>query len=577
MLRCIRFGEVLLDETFRTFLICNQCQAEFVEVPEFRVHLATTPCGQRLFKEDVIGLKFGAAQVTRTSKEKTYLLYNPADVQLATTETVISSATGTAEGGDDAYLDLMKIEEELLDPRWYTDIANAQTEVTGPQAAGPLSSTINANKPMEYKELVEAVGPYVQFKENAAKRKPNSVVVRRFPNKSDNSAVAKNNPVLQTKLEPSNDQKSVRLLNPAVKRKLDMAPKQVQFNDKTTVKYVINEKLCTNSAPITEEITLNNGAVVKRRKTINIPTEQTSMRQDLQEQAIRRSSDVPKSTIGIATVRKTVTQPPNAVGANKTAKSHNITIAPTVVSSKIVAPAKLASTAAPKTDAAAKIKGPLPNTRVIATQMNGKNQIIHSNLLVKNPITYARANSNGITSEKPLPNRTASVSVNKVAPIATKPQPRTVTTSGVGATPVAVVASMKQTAPPALAPLSSSNPTATAQQKTNDILNKLQTRGLQVKRTQPPVTTSVNTSQQNKTLELLQKLQSKGMKVKILNGKEALCASGATVAQTSGSINLPTTAVRDAKVVCNVGSTALAMVKPNKTILNNKLIIKKVK
>lgn len=71
MLRCIRFGEVLLDESFRTFLICNQCQTEFVEVPEFRVHLATSSCGQRLFEEEVIGLKFGAAQVTRTGKDKT--------------------------------------------------------------------------------------------------------------------------------------------------------------------------------------------------------------------------------------------------------------------------------------------------------------------------------------------------------------------------------------------------------------------------------------------------------------------------------------------------------------------------
>lgn len=569
MLRCIRFGEVLLDETFRTFLICNQCQAEFVEVPEFRVHIATTSCGERLFKENVIGLKFGAAQVTRTSKEKTYLLYNPADVQLATTETVINSATTSAEGGDDAYLDLMKIEEELLDPRWYTDIASAQTEVASPQVATTISGAANANKPMEYKELVEAVGPYVQFKENASKRKPSSIVVRRFPNKSDNPAAAKKNPVLQTKLEQSNDQKTVRLLNPAVKRKLDMAPKQVQFNDKATVKYVINEKLCTNSAAITEEISLNNGAVVKRRKTINIPAEHTSVRQDLQEQAIRRSSDVPKSTIGMTAVRKTVTQATNAVGANKTAKSHNITTAPAVASSKIAPATKLVSTAVPKTDAAVPNKGLLPQTRAIAKQMNGKNQAINSNLLVKNPNTYARANTNGITSEKPLPNRTTSVSVNKVVPTAIKPQPRTVTTSGVGATQAAAVASLKQTAPPALAPLSSSNPTATAQQKTNDILNKLQTRGLQVKRTQPPVTTLVNTSQQKKTMELLQKLQSKGMKVKILNGKEAVCASA--------SINLPTTAVSDAKILCNVGSAALALVKPNKTILNNKLIIKKVK
>lgn len=572
MLRCIRFGEVLLDETFRTFLICNQCQTEFVEVPEFRVHLATTSCGQRLFQEDVIGLKFGAAQVTRTSKEKTYLLYNPADVQLATTETVINGATASAEGGDDAYLDLMKIEEELLDPRWYTDITNAQTEVASPQSAASLAGACNANKPMEYKELVEAVGPYVQFKENAAKRKPGGVVVRRFPNKSDNAAVAKKNPVLQTKHEQSNDQKSVRLLNPAAKRKLEMPPKQVHFNNETTVKYVINEKLCTNTAAITEEISLNNGSVVKRRKTINIPMEHASQRQEQQEQAIRRSSDVPKSTIGTAAVRKTVTETANAAGTVKTVKTHNNIKALAVTSSKGVAATKVVHTTASKTDAAVRHKGLVPNPLVITKQMNGKNQAINTNLLVKNPITYARANANGIASEKALPNRTASVALNKVAPAATKPQQRTLATAAAGATQAVALAPLKQTAPPALAPLSSNNPTATAsaQQKTNDLLNKLQTRGLQVKRTQPPVTTVVNTSQQNKTLELLQKLQSKGMKVKILNGKEAVCNAGATVSQPSASINLPTTTAVQEKILCNVG-------KPNKTILNNKLIIKKVK
>ncbi|XP_004534541.1 uncharacterized protein LOC101462843 [Ceratitis capitata] len=567
MLRCIRFGEVLLDETFRTFLICNQCQMEFVEVPEFRVHLATTSCGQRLFKDDVIGLKFGAAQVTRASKEKTYLLYNPEDVQLATAETLIGNET-TTDGGDDSYLDLIKIEEELLDPRWYTDIAATQTNVSNAQAAASCSSSGNANKPMEYKMLVEAVGPYVQFKTNAGKKKSHNIVVKRFPKKVENYT--------------ANEQNPERNLNPAVKRKLELPQKQVTFNENANVKYVLNGNLCPDVNSENDEIiTGDHGAVLKRRKTINIPTDQVSIQSKSAGQTIRRSSDVPKRTTG---------QVINVAGTKMNTKPgalSDVTKLKTIPATKV----RPAATA-PKPEVKAHPTNLFPNPLATQKPTDGnKNKGTNTNLMVKNPATYAKLNSNGNKSEKSPTNRIPAI--NKVAPPPppppeSKPQQRNVATTAITKIQPQIVAPAKQITPPALAPLSTNkitNPAAivaaklgaqNANQQTNDILNKLQTRGLQVKRTQPPCVATANASitagQQNKTMELLQKLQSKGMKVKILNGKEAACATGATVTHLNTSIKLPAMST-------NVGNVALAIGKQqqNKTILNNKLIIKKVK
>ncbi|XP_036333044.1 uncharacterized protein LOC118744257 [Rhagoletis pomonella] len=583
MLRCIRFGEVLLDETFRTFLICNQCHTEFVEVPEFRVHLATTSCGQRLFEEEVIGLKFGAAQVTRTGKDKTYSLYNPADVHLATTEPAISSETAN-DGGDDAYLDLIKIEEELLDPRWYTDITGTQSDVGSPQPAASLPASSN-NKPMEYKELVEAVGPYVQFKENATKGKASGVVVKRFPNKTCNPTAVVKNPILPVKIQQSTNQPSVRLLNPAAKRKLELAPKQVQFNDAVNVKYVINEKLCTNTMGNKKLKTQNrencqntdSQVLSKRRKTINIPMEQANVQPDQQKLAVKRNSDVPKTTVGPTVARNIVAKTIAQTATIKLEKKPNsLSSVVAGTNSKANVASKIRTMPAPQTSAQTYNKNLVPNPIVNQTQINGtKNQV-----LVKNPITYSKVNSNGI--------KTAPNAINKTMPAAAIPQQRTVSVTTTAAAQPAMYADSTQLIPPALAPLSSNkvcNPAAIVaakagvdtHQQTNDILNKLQTRGLQVKRTHPPVAITANTGQHNKTMELLQKLQSKGMRVKIVNGKEtAAYATGATAANINASIKLPTLAP-NAKMVSNMGNVTTAIGKPTKTILNNKLIIRKVK
>ncbi|XP_053962440.1 uncharacterized protein LOC128866012 [Anastrepha ludens] len=597
MLRCIRFGEVLLDETFRTFLICNQCQTEFVEVPEFRVHLASSSCGQRLFKEDVVGLKFGAAQVTRTGKEKTYLLYNPADIQLATTEPVISAVT-PMDGGDDAYLDLMKIEEELLDPRWYTDIAGAQSDVGSPQPAPTLPASSNTNKPMEYKELVKAVGPYVQFKENAIKRKSEGITVRRFQTKTNNPAASVKNPALPAKDKQSTDQPAGRLLNPAAKRKLDLAPKHVQFNDQVNVKYVINERLCTNVALSKRTLTQNSEkneknfatdeAVLKRRRTITIPIDQANIQPDFQERFVKQSSNVPKTAV----IRNNAATTSSTTATTKIiTKSNSVTTVVGGANSKGIANAKaVPTTSATQSGTQTHIKTLVPNPLVMHKQINGtKTPITTTGMAVKNPITYSKINSNGMKSEKVLPKPNASIVASQVVPSAARPKQRALSLTATGPVQPPIFATANQAAPPALAPLSSNkvaNTTAIiaaktpidAHQQTNDILNKLQTRGLQVKRTQPCaiVANTAHTGQQNKTMELLQKLQSKGMKVKILNGKETMSAAAASGAQITASINLPTTTA-STKMVSNVRNVESAIGKQNKTILNNKLIIKKVK
>ncbi|XP_067627366.1 uncharacterized protein [Eurosta solidaginis] len=621
MLRCIRFGEVLLDETFRTFLICNQCRTEFVEIPEFRVHLATSSCGQRLFNDDVVALKFGAAQVTRAGKDKTYLLYNPVDVQIATTEPVTTTNT---DGGDDAYLDLMKIEEELLDPRWYTDIGNA--EVESPQQTSSIQTSVHNNKTLEYKELVEAVGPYVQFKESVPKAKQN--IVRRLSNKVNRPAVAvptttvahppphstgamTKTSVLPAKRDTSTDKSSTRLLNPAVKRKLDLSPKQVHFKDKVSVKYLINED-CTNAVynkrtrslgnENNEKASMGDSSILKRRKTITIPTDAVNIQPDFQGQFVRATSELRKAPVEkVGTNAAAVTKRAITEANSKSAKTNSLLSSAGNCNTKPVS--NNATVLKPASQANPKIL--VPNTKITQKQINGTKSQNNNNasLLVKNPITSSRANMNCTKSEIPLqsmkPTSTAmkapTLVKQTIAPTMTRPQQRSITTATKPPIVQTSFAASTQKIPHALAPLCSnivSNPAALVasgsapkdvQQQTNDILNKLQTRGLQVKRTQPPMPPPTKLviaagQQHNKTMELLQKLQSKGMKVKILNGKETTQPTGATTTHTHVSINLPITGV-NTKIMSNVDNVRNGAIAPgtqNQTILNNKLIIKKV-
>ncbi|KAI8124004.1 hypothetical protein FF38_09757 [Lucilia cuprina] len=150
-LNCIRMGEVLLDENLQLFILCNNCHTDLRNLQDFRQHLEKCDGLENLFQKGQQNIKYNSDKATqlfgKTLKGiKEFLIYDYTDVEVTYTKS------------EDNFIDLINIEEELLDPKWYSDLNN---EITG------NSATTTAQKSAkQYDELVEAVTPFVQFKEN---------------------------------------------------------------------------------------------------------------------------------------------------------------------------------------------------------------------------------------------------------------------------------------------------------------------------------------------------------------------------------------------------------------------------
>lgn len=96
-----------------------------------------------------------------------YLIYDFYDVEL----TVHKKEPET-------FIDLLNIEEELLNPKWYSDF-NSNTANETVAAAKKTSQ--------KYEELVEAVTPFVQFKENVKANNTNVTNIKCFAKKINNN------------------------------------------------------------------------------------------------------------------------------------------------------------------------------------------------------------------------------------------------------------------------------------------------------------------------------------------------------------------------------------------------------
>lgn len=105
---------------------------------------------------------------------------------------------------EENFIDLINIEEELLDPKWYSDLNTDDS--TGHCSAQKSSK--------QYDELVEAVTPFVQFKENLKANNNGEKSSTELKVLKDNEKIVKN---VQFNL---NEQKTVK---PTAKRKLSMA------------------------------------------------------------------------------------------------------------------------------------------------------------------------------------------------------------------------------------------------------------------------------------------------------------------------------------------------------------------
>ncbi|XP_037816535.1 uncharacterized protein LOC119606934 [Lucilia sericata] len=242
-LNCIRMGEVLLDENLQLFILCNNCHTDLRNLQDFRQHLEKCDGLENLFQKGQQNIKYNCDKATqlfgKTLKGiKEFLIYDYTDVEVTYTKT------------EENFIDLINIEEELLDPKWYSDLNN---DVTA------NSATTTAQKSAkQYDELVEAVTPFVQFKENL---KTNN-------NGSNN---AKSSTELKAK-ESLKSPKSVQFdltankVRPTAKRKLSL-PKAVPIHF-TLASTTDNKQIDVTTTP-------NNTAktyACKKRKTEPITT-----------------------------------------------------------------------------------------------------------------------------------------------------------------------------------------------------------------------------------------------------------------------------------------------------------------
>lgn len=97
-----------------------------------------------------------------------YLIYDFYDVELA-----------VHKKEPETFIDLLNIEEELLNPKWYSDF-NSNTANNETVAAAKKTS-------QKYEELVEAVTPFVQFKENVKANNTNVTNIKCFAKKINNN------------------------------------------------------------------------------------------------------------------------------------------------------------------------------------------------------------------------------------------------------------------------------------------------------------------------------------------------------------------------------------------------------
>ncbi|XP_065370382.1 uncharacterized protein LOC135962398 [Calliphora vicina] len=270
-LNCIRMGEVLLDENLQLFILCNNCHTDLRNLHDFRQHLEKCEGLENLFRKGQQHIKYNSDKSTqlfgKTLKGiKEFLIYDYNDVEVTYAKT------------EEHFIDMINIEEELLDPKWYSDL-NAE-----------VSNNTSAQKSSkQYDELVEAVTPFVQFKENLKS------------NNNGNNSVKSNLAKSSTELKAHTKDSEKTLKNvqfdlttnkvrPTAKRKLSM-PKTVPIHftipsPPASAQLNVNSNTLLSTAPIStvsksytskkrksEPITLNG--FVKPPEKIAIPTNNT--------------------------------------------------------------------------------------------------------------------------------------------------------------------------------------------------------------------------------------------------------------------------------------------------------------
>uniref|UniRef100_A0A1B0G9Z1 Uncharacterized protein n=1 Tax=Glossina morsitans morsitans TaxID=37546 RepID=A0A1B0G9Z1_GLOMM len=199
-MNCIRTGQLLLDENLQSFVLCSNCHTDFFSLQEFHTHLGKCD-GYDKFLKPELKIKYDCSKCTQLVGKsgqtiKEYSIYDFQDVELILPKSSIK---------EESFMDIINIEEELLDPRWYTDLSNDVSTSKKPQTN---------KKNLQYDELVEAVTPFVQFKENLKSNNHSSAQINKLAKASSDSK----NQIQQ--ISNGNEKLIIHTAKPGVKRKL---------------------------------------------------------------------------------------------------------------------------------------------------------------------------------------------------------------------------------------------------------------------------------------------------------------------------------------------------------------------
>ncbi|XP_073844923.1 uncharacterized protein [Musca autumnalis] len=138
---CVNLGSILMGENFELLILCNVCENDIgSDVKDFQQHLDSC-INYSGFKKGKHRMKYNkhkAVPTRRTKDMKEFFIYDYSEVE------ILKSGT--------EFIDLLDIEEELLNPKWYT------TE-------NSVNSKSNKTTQKQYDVLVEEVTQFVQFKE----------------------------------------------------------------------------------------------------------------------------------------------------------------------------------------------------------------------------------------------------------------------------------------------------------------------------------------------------------------------------------------------------------------------------
>uniref|UniRef100_A0A1B0BSS3 Uncharacterized protein n=1 Tax=Glossina palpalis gambiensis TaxID=67801 RepID=A0A1B0BSS3_9MUSC len=213
-MNCIRTGQLLLDENLQSFVLCSNCHTDFFSLQEFHAHLGKCD-GYDKFLKPELKIKYDFSKCTQLVGKsgqtiKEYSIYDFQDVELILPKSSIK---------EESFMDIINIEEELLDPRWYTDLSNDVSTSKKPQTN---------KKNLQYDELVEAVTPFVQFKENLKSNNHSSGQINKLTKASSDSK----NQIQQ--ISNGNEKFIIHTVKPGVKRKLVLSNEPMKHPSTTT-------------------------------------------------------------------------------------------------------------------------------------------------------------------------------------------------------------------------------------------------------------------------------------------------------------------------------------------------------